>query len=119
MKWRVTPNPTVPRSPFWWVDGTVTDVGEQLSKGEETTIFRSLDICRRGGAVQRLTIVHAARQTATLITQHCIGTFCFWEQPDECRLWCVALADGPQGVDVEAMRQIIPAFEAGKVADAR
>jgi len=119
MTCRTTPRPRVPHSPFWWVDGTVTDVGERLSKGEDTTIFRSLEICWRGGRVQRLQVVHAARVIATLIEQHCIGTFCFWQQTDECRLWCVARADGPQGVDVETMRKIIPAFETKRIADAR
>ena len=117
MKWPATGS-TAARPPFW-VDGTVTAVGERVTKGEETTVFRSLEICRRGGRVQRLTVVHAAREIATLIERHCIGTFFFWQRTEECRLWCVARADGPQGIDVEAMREIIPAFDAGRVADAR
>jgi hypothetical protein len=105
-------------SPFW-LDGTITAVGERSSNSEVITVFRSLDICRLGGRVQRLTIVHAIQDIAALIVQHCIGTFFFLELPGECRLWCVARADGPHGVDVEAMRQIIPTLDAGRIADAR
>jgi hypothetical protein len=109
---------TAARPPFW-VDGTVTHVGERISGSEDTTVFRSLDICRLGGSVQRLTVVCALRGVAALIEQSCIGTFFFWQETDECRLWCVARADGPNGLDVDTMRKIIPAFDAERIADAR
>jgi hypothetical protein len=116
----VTRRPTTARlPPLFWVDGTVTDVGERLSKGEATTVFRSLEICRRGGRVQRLTVVRAPQEIATLIEQHCIGMFFFLQQTEECRLWCVARADGPHRVDIDTMQQIIPTFPAGRVTDAR
>jgi hypothetical protein len=112
-----TPNWRAIRSAFW-IQGTVTNVGERCDD-EVTAVFRSLDICWAGGVVQRVTVVRTVQNLASLIEQHCIGTFFFLELPEEgCRLWCVARSDGPHGVDVETMQNIIPAFGVGRVADA-
>jgi len=101
------------------VHGTVTEVGERLSKGEETT-FRSLEISRSDGKVQRLTVVRAVRQVAELIEQNSIGTFFVLQaNPEECWLCAVAREDGTQVLDTRTMRQVIQTFDADKVADAR
>jgi hypothetical protein len=106
--------------PLFWVAGTVTGLG-QRRRDNENTIFHSLEICRLGGHVHRFTIVRAVEDIAALIEPDCIGTFFFWLSPGERRLWCVARADGPHGIDAETMRKIIPeaAFDAGGAADAR
>ena len=93
----------------------------QRRRDNENTIFHSLEICRLGGHVHRLSIVRAVEDIAALVERDCIGTFFFCSLPGERRLWCVARADGPHGIDVETMRKIIPEadLDAGGAADAR
>ncbi|MBV8754076.1 MAG: hypothetical protein JO328_14535 [Hyphomicrobiales bacterium] len=66
--------------------------------------YRYLDICEKGGRTRRLTIVRAVEALASLIEQHAVGMFLFWQRPGERRPWCVDRADGPQRVDFAAMR---------------
>jgi hypothetical protein len=93
--------------PLFWVAGTVTRMGQRFRDSENTT-FHSLEICRLGGKVQRFPIVRAIEHIAALVERDCIGTFFFWSQPGERRLWCVARADGPHGIDLTTMHKIIP-----------
>jgi hypothetical protein len=105
--------------PLFWVAGTITSLGQRL-RDTESTIFHSLEICRLGGNVQRFTIVRALEDIAALVERDCIGTFFFCSLPGERRLWCVARADGPHGIDVETMRKIIPEADSdASRADAR
>jgi hypothetical protein len=98
--------------PLFWVAGTITSSGQRF-RDSENTIFQSRN-------VQRFTIVRAVEDIAALVERDCIGTFFFCSLPGERRLWCVARADGPHGIDVETMRKVIPEADSGASrADAR
>jgi len=85
------------------VIGIITAIGpNNLDKGG--VLYRYIDISERGGRTRRLTIVRAVEALASLIEQHAIGMFLFWERQGERWLWCVDRADGPQRVDFEAVR---------------
>jgi hypothetical protein len=89
--------------PIFPVIGTITAVGpNSLDKGD--VLYRYIEICEKGGRRRRLTIVRAIEALASLIEQHAVGMFLFWERQGERWLWCVDRADGPQRVDFEAMR---------------
>jgi hypothetical protein len=86
--------------------GTITAIGpNNLDKGG--VLYRYIDICEKGGRTRHLTIVRAVEALASLIEQHAIGMFLFWERQGERRLWCVDRADGPQRVDFEAIRAYV------------
>jgi hypothetical protein len=88
------------------VIGTITAIGpNNLDKG--AVLYRYIEISELGGRVRRLTIVRAVEALASLIEQHAIGMFLFWEREGERRLWCVDRADGPQQVDFEAIRAYV------------
>lgn len=88
------------------VIGTISAVGpNNLDRGGVS--YRYIDICEEGGRARRLTAVRAAETLASLIEQHAVGMFLFWERADERRLWCVDRADGPQRVDFEAIRACV------------
>lgn len=88
------------------VIGTITAVGPN-NPDQGGVIYRYIEICEKGGRTRRLTIVRATAALASLIEQHAVGMFLFWERQGERRLWCVDRADGPQRVDFEAMRPCI------------
>jgi hypothetical protein len=88
------------------VIGTITAIGpNNLDKGR--VLYRYIEICEKGGRTRRLTIVRAVEVLASLIEQHAIGMFLFWERQGERWLWCVDRADGPKQVDFEAMRAYV------------
>jgi hypothetical protein len=88
------------------VVGTITAVGpSRLDKGG--VLYRYIEICEKGGTVRRFTIVRAVEALASLIEQHAIGMFLFWERQGERWLWCVDRADGPKQVDFEAIRAYV------------
>jgi hypothetical protein len=92
--------------PVFPVVGTVTAVGpSRLDKSG--VLYRYIEICEKGGRARRLTIVRAVEALATLIEQHAIGIFLFWERQGERWLWCVDRADGPQRVDFDAIRAYV------------
>ena len=94
--------------------GTITAIGpNNLDKG--CVLYRYIEICEKGGRIRRLTIVRAVEALASLIEQHAVGMFLFWERQGERWLWCVDRADGPQQVDFEAMRAY---FQQSGCADA-
>jgi hypothetical protein len=76
-----------------------------LDKGG--VLYRHIEIYEKGGRVRRLTIVRAIEALASLIEQHAVGMFLFWERQGERWLWYVDRADGPQQVDFEAMRAFV------------
>lgn len=85
------------------VIGAITAIGP--NNGDNGgVLYRYIDFREEGGRTRRLTIVRAIEALATLIEQHAIGMFLFWERQEERRLWCVDRADGPQQVDFEALR---------------
>jgi hypothetical protein len=91
------------------VIGTITAVGpNNLDKGH--VLYRYIDICEKGGRTRRMRIVHAVEALASLIEQHAIGTFLFWEHQGERWLWCVDRADGPKQVDFEAVRAYVQQY---------
>src|SRR5580700_8065834 len=88
------------------VVGTITAVGpSRLDRGG--VLYRYIEISEKGGRVRRLTIVRAVEALASLIEQHAVGMFLFWERDGERRLWCVDRADGPKQVDFEAIRAFV------------
>jgi len=88
------------------VIGTITAIGpNNLDKGG--VLYRYIEICEKGGRIRRLTIVRAVEALASLVEQHAIGMFLFWERQGERLLWCVDRADGPKQVDFEAMRAYV------------
>ena len=89
--------------PIFPVIGTITAIGPNNPDGGGV-LYRYIDISEKGGRTRRLTIVRAGEALASLIEQHAIGMFLFWERQGERCLWCVDRADGPQQVDFEAMR---------------
>jgi hypothetical protein len=92
--------------PVFPVVGAITAVGpSRLDKGG--VLYRYIEISEKGGRVRRLTIVRAVEALASLIEQHAVGMFLFWEREGERRLWCVDRADGPKQVDFEAMRAYV------------
>ena len=92
--------------PIFPVVGTITAVGpNNLDQGG--VVYRYIDICERGGRTRRLTIVRAVGALASLIEQHAVGMFLFWERQSERWLWCVDRADGPRQVDFEAIRAYV------------
>ena len=92
--------------PVFPVVGAVTAIGpSMLDKGG--VLYRYIEISEKGGRVRRLTIVRAVEALASLIEQHAVGMFLFWEREGERRLWCVDRADGPKQVDFEAMRAYV------------
>ena len=92
--------------PLFAIVGTITAVGpSMLDQG--AVLYRHIEICERGGRVRRLTIVRAIEALASLIEQHAVGMFLFWERQGERWLWCVDRADGPQQVDFAAMRAYV------------
>ncbi|HEV2955532.1 MAG TPA: hypothetical protein VGX95_05400 [Xanthobacteraceae bacterium] len=92
--------------PLFPVVGTISAVGPSVpDKGG--ILYRYIEIREKGGRVRRLTIVRAVEELASLIEQHAIGMFLFWERQGERRLWCVDRADGPKQVDFEAMRAYV------------
>ena len=103
---------------LFWVAGTVTSLGQRFRDDENT--FHSLEICRLGGDVHRFSIVRAVEDVAALVERDCIGTFFFCSSPGARRLWCVARADGPHGIDLATMQKVIPEADlaAGGPADA-
>jgi hypothetical protein len=102
--------------PLFWVAGAVTSLGHRFHENENT-IFRSLEIRSLGGSVQRFKLVRAVDDVAALVERDCVGTFFFCALPGERRLWCVARADGPNGIDVAAMQMIIEEAKPGGSAD--
>lgn len=105
---------------LFWIAGTVTNLGQRF-RDDDNTIFHSLDICRLGGQVHRLTMLRTVEEVSALVERDCVGTFFFWSLPGESRLWCVARADGPHSIDVDTMRKIIQEADLanGRAADAR
>jgi hypothetical protein len=92
--------------PVFPVIGTITAVGpSRLDKGG--VLYRYIEICEQGGRLRRLTIGRATEELASLIEQHAIGMFLFWERQGERRPWCVDRADGPRRVDFEAARAYV------------
>lgn len=92
--------------PLFAVVGTITAVGpSMLDKGG--VLYRHIEICEKGGRVRRLTIVRAIEALASLIEEHAVGMFLFWERQGERLLWCVDRGDGPKQVDFEAMRAFV------------
>ena len=92
--------------PVFPVVGAITTVGpNMLDKGG--VLYRYIEISEKGGRVRRLTIVRAVEALASLIEQHAVGMFLFWERDGERRLWCVDRADGPKQVDFEAIRAYV------------
>jgi hypothetical protein len=88
------------------VIGTITAIGpNNLDKGG--VLYRYIEICEKGGRIRRLTIVRAVEALASLVEQHAIGMFLFWERQGERWLWCVDRADGLKQVDFEAMRAYV------------
>jgi hypothetical protein len=92
--------------PVFSIVGTITAVGPSMLD-EGGVLYRYIEICEKGGRVRRLTIVRAVEALASLIEQHAIGMFLFWQREGERWLWCVDRADGPQRVDFEAMRAYV------------
>ena len=74
-------------------------------------LYRHIEIYEKGGRVRRLTIVRAIEALASLIEQHAVGMFLFWERQGEPWSWCVDRADGPRQVDFETMRAFVPQRE--------
>lgn len=85
------------------VIGIITAVGPN-NPAKGGVLYRYTEISENGGRTRRLTIVRAVEAFASLIEQHAIGMFLFWERQGERWLWWVDRADGPQRVDFEAMR---------------
>jgi hypothetical protein len=85
------------------VIGTITAIGPN-SPDKGGVLYRYIEISEKGGRTRCLTVVRAIEALASLIEQHAIGMFLFWERQGERWLWCVDRADGPQRVDFEAMR---------------
>lgn len=101
--------------PIFAVIGIITAVGPNNSdKGG--VLYRYIEISEKGGRTGRLTVVRAIEALASLIEQHAIGMFLFWERQGERWLWCVDRADGPRQVDYEAMRAC---FQQGGWCNAR
>ena len=92
--------------PVFPIVGTVTAVGPS-TPNRGGVLYRYIKICEKGGRARRPTVVRAVEALAALIEQHAIGIFLFWERKSERRLWCVDRADGPQGVDFDAMRACV------------
>ena len=92
--------------PVFAIVGTITAVGPSMLH-DGGVLFRHIDICEKGGEARRLTSVRAVEAIASLIEQHAIGMFLFWERQGERWLWCVDRADGPKQVDFEAMRAYV------------
>jgi hypothetical protein len=92
--------------PVFPIVGTITAIGpSMLDKGG--VLYRYIEIREKGGAVRRMTIVRAVEALASLVEQHAIGMFLFWERQGERWLWCVDRADGPKQIDFEAMRAYV------------
>jgi hypothetical protein len=92
--------------PVFPIVGTITAIGpSMLDKGG--VLYRYIEISEKGGRTRRLTIVRAVEALASLVEQHAVGMFLFWERQGERWLWCVDRADGPQQVDFEAMRAYV------------
>ena len=89
--------------PIFPVIGTITAIGPN-NPDKGSVLYRYIEIAEKEGRTRRLTIVRAVEALASLIEQHAIGMFLFWERQGERCLWCVDRADGPQRVDFEAMR---------------
>jgi hypothetical protein len=83
---------------------------------KDGVLCRYIEICEEGGRVRRLTIVRAIEALASLVEQHAIGMFLFWERQGERWLWCVDRADGPKQVDFEAMRAYVQQRGRGDVS---
>jgi hypothetical protein len=92
--------------PVFPVVGAITALGpSRLDKG--SVLYAYIAISEKGGRVRRLTIVRAVEALASLIEQHAVGIFQFWEREGERRLWCVDRADGPKQIDFEAIRAYV------------
>jgi hypothetical protein len=95
--------PTMKSCTLFPVIGVITDIGPN-TPDKDGVLYRYIEFREEGGHSRRLTIVRAIEALAALIEQHAIGVFQFWQRREECRLWCVDRADGPQRVDFEALR---------------
>jgi hypothetical protein len=89
--------------PIFAVIGIITAIGPN-NPDKGGILYSYIDISEKGGRTRRLTVVRAVEGLASLIEQHAIGMFLFWERQGERLLWCVDRADGPRQVDFEAMR---------------
>jgi hypothetical protein len=89
--------------PIFSVIGIVTAIGPN-NPDKGGVLYRYIEISEKGGRTRRLTIVRAIEALASLIEQHAIGMFLFWERQGERCLWCVDRADGPRQVDFDALR---------------
>ena len=89
--------------PVFAIVGTITAVGPSMLH-DGGVLFRHIDICEKGGEARRLTSVRAVEAIASLIEQHAIGIFLFWERQDELLLWYEHRADGAQVIDFKAIR---------------
>jgi hypothetical protein len=93
----------MPYCPIFSVIGTITAIGAN-NPDNGGVVYHSIEISEQRGRTRRLTAVRAVEELASLVEQHAIGMFVFWERQGERRLWCVDRADGPRQVDFEAMR---------------
>jgi hypothetical protein len=82
--------------------GTVVVVGP-VELGDRDTTYRYLVVREQDGRLRDFTMVRAVPELSELVERDAIGTFVFWDSPAECRLWCVARADGPKAVDFTAL----------------
>jgi hypothetical protein len=89
--------------PIFPIIGAISTVGPN-NPDKGGVLYRYIEFREEGGRRRRLTIVRAIEALASLIEQHAIGMFLFWELQGERRLWCVDRADGLQRVDFEALR---------------
>jgi hypothetical protein len=91
--------------PLIAVAGTLVIVGPVELAPDDTT-YRYIVIRDKAGVLHDFTMVRAVPELSELVERNASGMFAFSDTAAECRLWCVARADGQKAVDFEALHAL-------------